>query len=76
MGFQHLANGNAAGARGLLADGCAKTRGRQLHGLDLDPFARAARGCLDQVVSRGAAAIPEFDWTAVPRFPNTHTFKE
>ena len=76
VGFQHLANGNAAGARGLLADGCAKTLGRQLHGLDLDPFARAARGCLDQVVARGAAAIQEFDWTAVPRFPNIHTFKE
>src|SRR5713226_7039257 len=72
VGFQHLANGNAAGARGLLADGCAKTLGRQLHGLDLDPFARAARGCLDQVVARGAAAIQEFDWTAVPRFPNIH----
>jgi len=76
VGFQHLANGNAAGARGLLADGCAKTLGRQLDGLDLDPFARAARGCLDQVVARGAAAIQEFDWTAVPRFPNIHTFKE
>jgi len=76
VGFQHLANGNVTGARGLLADGCAKTLGRQLHGLDLDPFTRAARGCLDQVVARGAAAIQEFDWTAVPRFPNIHTFKE
>jgi len=69
VGFQHLANGNVAGARGLLADGCAKTLGRRLHGLDLDPFARAARGCFEQVASRGANAAREFDWAAVPRFP-------
>jgi len=69
VGFQHLANGNVTGARGLLADGCAKTLGRQLDGLDLGPLARAAHECLEQVVSRGAAAVQEFDWATVPRFP-------
>jgi DUF309 family protein family protein len=66
VGFQHLANGNASGARALLADGCAKTVGRGLEGLDLDPFARAARACLEQIASHADA---DFDWRAVPRFP-------
>ncbi len=69
VGFQHLANGNVTGARALLADGCAKTLGRELDGLDLDAFARAARACLGQVASRGVDAARDFDWRAVPRFP-------
>ncbi len=69
VGFQHLANGNVAGARALLADGSTRTLGRELGGLDLQSFARAARACLDEVASRGADAARDFDWTAVPRFP-------
>lgn len=69
VGFQHLANGNVTGARALLADGCAKTVGRGLDGLDLDPFARGARACLEQIASGGGDAARDFDWTAVPRFP-------
>ena len=65
VGFQHLANDNPSGARALLGDGSAKAAGRRLHGLDLDHFARAARGCLERIPSAGAA----FDWAAVPRFP-------
>ncbi len=69
VGFEHLANGNVIGARALLADGCAKTLDRRLHGLDLGPFTRTARACLDRVVAHGATAAREFDWAAVPRFP-------
>ena len=67
VGFQHLANGNMAGARALLRDGCAKTAGRTVVALDLDPFARATRDCLGVLESPGAAA---FEWTRVPRFPS------
>ncbi len=69
VGFQHLANGSVAGARALLHEGCAKTLGRRLEGLDLDPFARGARECLAQVIAQDAAAPRQFDWTRVPRFP-------
>jgi len=67
VGFQHLANGNRPGARALLADGSGKIRGRRLGPLDLDPFARATRACLEQLVALDASAA--FDWRAVPRFP-------
>jgi len=69
VGFQHLANANAPGARALLHDGCAKTRGRSLEGLDLDPFARAVESGLEQVIALGAHAPRDFEWAAVPRFP-------
>jgi Domain of unknown function (DUF309) len=65
VAFQHLANGNVAGARALLHEGCAKTLGRRLQGLDVDPFARGVRDCLTQLDVGGAEA---FDWTRVPRF--------
>jgi len=61
VGYQHLANGNLAGARALLAEGCARLHGRRLGGADLEAFARA--------VARGLAGLEEFDWTAVPGFP-------
>ena len=65
VGFQHLANGNVAGARALLHDGSAKTLTRRLCELDLDAFARDARGCLAELAGHGA----HFDWHRVPRFP-------
>src|SRR5207249_698488 len=43
VGYQHLANGNLAGARALLDDGTTRTRGRSVAGIDCDAFARAAR---------------------------------
>jgi hypothetical protein len=65
VGFQHLANGNVAGARSLLGEGTARTLGRSLGGLDLDCFARGVR--------RGLVAIgadpTTFDWDGAPRFP-------
>ena len=69
VGFEHLANANMSGARALLTDGCAKMRGRQVRGLDLDPFARATAACLERIIARGATALEDFDWAAVPRFP-------
>jgi predicted metal-dependent hydrolase len=42
VGWQHLANGNLAGARALLVDGAAKLHGRRLLDVPLDAFARQA----------------------------------
>jgi predicted metal-dependent hydrolase len=61
VGYQHLANGNAAGARALLADGAARLHTRALAGVALDAFARA--------VVDTAAAVPHVDWARVPAFP-------
>ena len=60
VGFQHLANGNLAGARSLLAEGAARLRAGQLPGLDLERFAAAV-----STPSGGEAA----DIPAVPPFP-------
>jgi hypothetical protein len=61
VGYQHLANGNFAGARALLEEGRARLRGRRLEGLDLEPFERALARSVDQ--------LGHFDWRAVPAFP-------
>jgi hypothetical protein len=68
VGFQHLANGNAAGARALLGEGAAKLSGR-LAGRDLDAFARETRRCREEVVALGDLASAGFSWAQVPRFP-------
>ena len=44
VGYQHLANGNLAGARALLEEGSGRLHGRKLDGIDLEPFARAVAG--------------------------------
>jgi hypothetical protein len=69
VGLQHLANGNAAGARSLLHEGSIRLLGRELAARALDPFARAIARCLDDVRRRGSAAPSSFDWSTVPRFP-------
>jgi len=57
VGLQHLANGNAAGARSLVAEGGARLREGRLPGLDLRAFADALeRGPL-------GAAVPPFPRT-------------
>jgi Domain of unknown function (DUF309) len=38
VGYQHLANGNRAGARSVLADGLERVRGVRVHGVDAAPF--------------------------------------
>jgi hypothetical protein len=69
VGFQHLANGNEAGALALLRDGSEKAAGRRVCGVELDDFARGARACAQRIAAHPAGAAPTFDWTTVPRFP-------
>ncbi len=69
VGLQHLANGNLAGARLLLHDGCARLLGRTLHGVRLETFARGLRRCWESVMPERAGAGGGFDWGSVPRFP-------
>jgi len=61
VGFQHLANGNLAGAGSLLAEAGARLHGRRLLGRDLDGFARA----LAEMAKRAAAGEP----VVPPPFP-------
>ena len=61
VGWQHLANGNLAGARALLADGAARLHGQRLGGVDLEAFARAALAA--------AARVPDVTPPPFPRIP-------
>jgi len=61
VGYQHLANGNLAGARALLDEGGRRLVGRALDGLDLGPFR--------QGVVRSVERLSRFDWRTVPAFP-------
>jgi DUF309 family protein family protein len=61
VGYQHLANGNLAGARALLDEGRRRLDGRTLEGMDLDGFGRE--------VARTADRILRLDWRTVPPFP-------
>lgn len=61
VGYQHLANGNLAGARALLEEGRARLIGRSLDGLDLGAFTTGVARSLDRLVP--------FDWRLVPAFP-------
>lgn len=54
VAWQHLANGNPAGARSLLLEGGARLHGRRLLSTDLEPFAHAAT----QAAMRLAAGLP------------------
>lgn len=64
VGFQHLANGNLAGARALLHEGCLKLRERRLEELALDRFAQRVGRCREALLAAG-----QFDWATVPPFP-------
>ena len=61
VAWQHLANGNPAGARSLLVEGGARLHGRALLGVDLEAFARAAAEAAARLTA-GLAITP-------PRFP-------
>jgi hypothetical protein len=61
VGYQHLANGNFAGARILLEEGRRRIGGRSLDGLDLEGFGRAVEHAVDRIF--------QFDWRTVPTFP-------
>jgi Domain of unknown function (DUF309) len=61
VGYQHLANGNFAGARALLDEGGRRLRGRTLDGMDLDEFGREVARTVDRIF--------QLDWRTVPAFP-------
>jgi len=63
VAYQHLANGNHAGARSLLVEGSARLHQRRLAGVDLDPFARAAVVAAERVATGEPIDVPTF-----PRF--------
>jgi uncharacterized protein len=69
VGFQHLANGNVAGARLLLVEGAARLRGQRIGDMETDAFARGAEQCGRMLEAAGATAAAQFDWAAVPSFP-------
>lgn len=58
VGYQHLANGNAAGARALVEEGATRLRGRSLGGLVLDEFGRTALAAI--AAPFGTAVSPPF----------------
>lgn len=59
VGYQHLANGNVAGARSLLTEAGARLRGRRLLGVDLDAFGRAVGEAAERV-GEGAPVAPRW----------------
>lgn len=60
VGYQHLANGNRAGARSLLAEGSARLHGARLAGLDVEPFARAAAESAAKLTAGEPVTVPPF----------------
>jgi hypothetical protein len=62
VGYQHLANGNVAGARSLLAEGAARLAAGEVP-LDVGPFLVAVRGA--------CARLPDVTCSPVPPFPRS-----
>jgi hypothetical protein len=60
VAWQHLANGNLAGARSLFLEGSGRLHGARLLHLDLEPFARAAAEAADRVASGLTITAPPF----------------
>jgi hypothetical protein len=60
VGFQHLANGNLAGARSLLEEGPRRLRDGELVGLELDPFADAVSSTLAHLGEPQTIRVPPF----------------
>ena len=61
VGWQHLANGNVAGARALLTDGATRLHGQRLGGVDFDAFARDALSAVTR--------LPDVTPPPFPRLP-------
>jgi len=49
VGYQHLANGNLAGARALIEEGVGRIDGRSVAGVDCRRFANAARATIPRL---------------------------
>ena len=60
VGFQHLANGNLAGARSLLIDASGRLHARKLQGRDLEAFARGVADAADAVSGGESVVVPPF----------------
>ncbi|HEU4369577.1 MAG TPA: DUF309 domain-containing protein [Methylomirabilota bacterium] len=60
VGWQHLANGNPAGARSLLVEGGGRLHGARLPGLALDDFARAAVDAAAAIAAGTPVGPPSF----------------
>jgi hypothetical protein len=69
VGFQHLENGNIAGALALLREGADKLAGRAIEGTDLGSFAGSVRRAADRIAALGPAAGTTFPWAEAPRLP-------
>jgi hypothetical protein len=63
VGYQHLANGNLAGARALLEEARTRLEGQSLDGIELGAFTSGVARSLDRLVP--------FDWRLVPAFPTS-----
>jgi hypothetical protein len=63
VGYQHLANGNLAGARALLEEARTRLDGQSLDGIELGAFTSGVARSLDRLVP--------FDWRLVPAFPTS-----
>jgi Domain of unknown function (DUF309) len=60
VAWQHLANGNVAGARSLFREGSERLRVGHLAGIDLTPFARAAAEAGEHLAAGQAIRPPRF----------------
>jgi hypothetical protein len=60
VGYQHLANGNLAGARALLDEGVHRLRHGHLTELDLMPFAAAVSATVSRIGGVGDVTAPAF----------------
>jgi hypothetical protein len=60
VGFQHLANGNVAGARALLGEGSLRLSRSTLPGLEAGDFVRAVTGVLERLPDVAAGDVPRF----------------
>jgi hypothetical protein len=65
VGYQHLANGNLAGARSLLAEGAGRVSRARVDALETDAFLLGVRASLDRL-----SLVADSD---VPRFPRRAT---
>jgi hypothetical protein len=70
VAWQHLANGNTAGARSLLVEGGGRLHGARLLGTDLEPFARAAPRDAERLTAGLPVTPPPFPFDATPRREN------
>jgi len=60
VGYQHLANGNLAGARALLGEGSDRLHAGRLPTLELTAFADAVRASISRLAAPDQLSVPPF----------------